>query len=143
MLIDSIKFNELEVLLREKGKLKEFEKESGKILGRAMITLGEVPEELKCEVLNDYSENDVYVFNCSFDFYDSYLGIALEKQSLRPVSNIWITEQQEGSDIPSQDWIEFFVRILVEYVTQNDGGFGVPLYIFLNDDSELVIEPTL
>lgn len=44
MLIDPIKFNELEVALREKGKLEEFEKESGKILGRAMITLGEVPE---------------------------------------------------------------------------------------------------
>lgn len=142
MLIDPIKFNELETFLREKGKLEEFEKESGKILGRAMITLGKVPEELKCEVLKDYSEKDVYVFNCSFDFYDSYLGLALEKQSSQPISNIWITEQLEGSDKPSQDWIEFFVRILVEYVTQNDGGFGIPLYIFVNDESELVIEPT-
>lgn len=36
MLIDPIKFNEIEVLLREKGKLEKFEKESGVILGRAM-----------------------------------------------------------------------------------------------------------
>lgn len=36
MLIDSIKFNEIEVLPREKGKLEKFEKESGKILGREM-----------------------------------------------------------------------------------------------------------
>lgn len=36
MLIDPIKFNELEIFLREKGKLEKFEKESGKILGRAM-----------------------------------------------------------------------------------------------------------
>lgn len=36
MLIDPIKFNELESLLIEKGKLEKFEKESGKILGRAM-----------------------------------------------------------------------------------------------------------
>lgn len=143
MLIDPIKFNELETFLREKGKLEKFEKESGKILGRAMITLGEVPEELKCKVLRDYNEKDVYVFNCSFDFYDSYLGLALEKQSLQPVSSIWITEQLEGSDVPSQDWIEFFVRILVEYVVENDEGYGVPLYIFVNDESELVIEPTL
>lgn len=61
MLIDPIKFNELEVLLREKGRLEEFEKESGKILGRAMITLGEVSKELKCEVLKEYSEKDVYL----------------------------------------------------------------------------------
>ncbi|WP_311482014.1 hypothetical protein [uncultured Anaerococcus sp.] len=142
MLIDPIKFNELEVVLREKGKLEEFEKESGEILGRAMITLGEIPEELKREVLKDYNDKEVYVFNCSFDFYDSYLGIALEKQSLRPISSIWITDQQEGSDVPSQDWIKFFVRVLAEYVINNDGGFGIPLYIFVNDDSELVIEPT-
>ena len=67
----------------------------------------------------------------------------MEKQSLQPISNIWITEQLEGSDKPSQDWIEFFVRILVEYVIENDEGYGVPLYIFVNDESELVIEPTL
>lgn len=36
MLIDPIKFNKLESLLREKGKLEKFEKESGVILGRAM-----------------------------------------------------------------------------------------------------------
>lgn len=36
MLIDPIKFNELEIFLRGKGKLEKFEKESGKILGRAM-----------------------------------------------------------------------------------------------------------
>lgn len=36
MLVDPIKFNEIEVLLREKGKLEKFEKESRKILGRAM-----------------------------------------------------------------------------------------------------------
>ena len=36
MLVDPMKFNEIEVLLREKGKLEKFEKESGKILGREM-----------------------------------------------------------------------------------------------------------
>lgn len=36
MLIDPIKFNEIETFLREKGKLEKFEKESRKILGRAM-----------------------------------------------------------------------------------------------------------
>ena len=142
MLIDFEKFNELEEILREKGELEKFERESGKILGRVMITIGEVPEELKCEVLKDYNEKDVYVFNCSFDFYNSYLGLVLEKQTLKPVSSIWITEQIKGSDVPSQEWVEFFVRILVEYVIENEGGFGIPLYIFVNDESELVIDPT-
>lgn len=36
MLIDPIKFNELESFLRGKGKLEEFERECGVILGRAM-----------------------------------------------------------------------------------------------------------
>ncbi len=36
MLIDPIKFNELVTFLREKGKLEEFEKESGVFLGMAM-----------------------------------------------------------------------------------------------------------
>ncbi len=36
MLIDPIKFNEIEILLREKGKLEKFERECGVILGRSM-----------------------------------------------------------------------------------------------------------
>lgn len=143
MLIDAMRFIELEDILREKGKLEKFERESGEILGRVMITLGEVPEDIKNEVLKNYNEEDIYVFNCSFDFYDSYLGIALEKQSLKPVSGIRITEQLDGSEAPAGDWIDFFVRILVKYVVENNDGFKVPLYIFVNDDSEMVIEPTL
>lgn len=141
MLIDERKFNDVEVLLRERGELNKFEKESGAILGRSMITFGEVPEVLKEEVLQDRDEEEVYVFNCSYDFYDSYLGMAMDKQSMRPVGKIWGTEQVEGSKEPDQVWIEFFVRIVVEYVVKNKDGFGLPLYIFLNDDAELVIEP--
>ena len=141
MLIDAAKFNDVEVLLRERGELDKFEKESGEILGRAMITFGEVPEDLKEDVLKDHDEEDVDVFNCSFDFFDSYLGMALDKQTMRPVGKIWGTEQVEGSEQPDQVWIEFFVRIVAEYFFNNKDGFGVPLYIFFNDDAELVIEP--
>ena len=141
MVIDERKFNDVEVLLRERGELNKFEKESGAILGRSMITFGEVPEVLKEEVLQGRDEEEVYVFNCSYDFYDSYLGMAMDKQSMRPVGKIWGTEQVEGSKEPDQVWIEFFVRIVVEYVVKNKDGFGLPLYIFLNDDAELVIEP--
>ena len=141
MLIDAKMFNDVEVFLRERGELDKFEKESGAILGRAMVTYGAVPEDLKEKVLQGRDEEEVYVFNCSFDFYDSYLGMAMDKQSMRPVGNIWGTAQVEGSERPGQDWIEFFVRIVAEYVVKNKDRFGLPLYIFLNDDAELVIEP--
>ena len=141
MLIEAKKFNDVEVFLRERGELDKFEKESGAILGRAMVTYGDVPEGLKDAILQGRDEEEVYVFNCSFDFYDSYLGMAMDKQSMRPVGKIWGTEQVEGSKEPDQVWIEFFVRIVVEYVVKNKDGFGLPLYIFLNDDAELVIEP--
>lgn len=143
MLINPLKFDDLEVILREKDELEKFERESGEISGRAMITFGEVPYDLKNEVLKDYAEEDVEVFNCSFDFYDSYLGIALEKRNLQPVSGVWVTEQVEGADRPKREWIEFFIRLLVEYVVENKDHFGIPLYIFLNDDAEMVVEPTL
>ena len=123
MLIDAMKFNDLEVTLREKGEIERFEKESGEILGRAMITFGEVPEELKNEVLKDYNEEDVCVFNCSFDFFDFYLGAALDKQSLKFVSNVWVTEQVEGAGKANREWIEFFVRMLAEYVIKNHDAF--------------------
>ena len=143
MLIDEKMFYYVETSLKEESKIEEFEKESGEILGRVMISLGKVPDDLKNEVLKDYEEDQVYVFNCSFYFYDSYLGIALDKQSLNPISSIWISEQRGNADPPSQDWVEFFVRILIEYFVEKQDGFGIPLYIFVNNDSEMVIEPTL
>ena len=141
MLIEGMEFNELEVFLKEEGEIETFEKESGKILGRAMITFGEVPKELKNDVLKDCDEEDVYVFNCSFDFLDFYLGAALDKQSLKFVSNVWVTEQVEGASKGDQDWIEFFVRMLAHYVITDHDTIVVPLYIFLNDEAEMVIEP--
>lgn len=79
MLIDPQAFEILEKGLTEEGKIEKFEKESGKILGRAMITLGDIPSDLKEEVLKDNKLEDLYIFNCSFDFYDSILGVALYK----------------------------------------------------------------
>lgn len=143
MLIDLKSFQGIELVLKENGEIKKFEEENGKILGRVMITLGDIPQELKEEVLKDSEEEDLYIFNCSFDFYNSVLGIALNKENLELVSGLWITEQKEGAEKPAQDWIDFFVRMIVENVIENKNGLGLPIYIFVNNDSEMVIVPTI
>ena len=141
MLIDASSFKRLEDSLIEQGKIEKFEKESGKILGRVMITIGSIPNKIKEDVLRDNEEDDLIIFNCSFDFYNSTLGIALYKKDLKLASRIWITEQEEGAEKPSQDWIEFFIRLLVEYVIESNDSFGYPIYAFVNNDSEMVIVP--
>ena len=141
MLIDPSSFKRLEESLIEQGKIEKFEKESGKILGRVMITIGSIPDDIKEDVLRDNEEDDLIIFNCSFDFYNSTLGIALYKKDLKLASRIRITEQEEGAERPSQDWIEFFIRLLVEYVIESNDGFGYPIYAFVNNESEMVIVP--
>ena len=141
MLIDPSSFKRLEDSLIEQGKIEKFEKESGKILGRVMVTIGSIPDDIKEDVLRDNEEDDLIIFNCSFDFYNSTLGIALYKKDFKLASRIWITEQEEGAEKPSQDWIEFFIRLLVEYVIESNDGFGYPIYAFVNNDSEMVIVP--
>lgn len=141
MLIDPSSFKRLEESLTEQGKIEKFEKESGKILGRVMITIGSIPDDIREDVLRDNEEDDLIIFNCSFDFYNSTLGIALYKKDLKLASRIWITEQEEGAEKPSQDWIEFFIRLLVEYVIESNDGFGYPIYAFVNNNSEMVIVP--
>lgn len=56
MLIEAKKFNDVEVFLRERGELDKFEKESGAILGRAMVTYGDVPEGMKDAILQGRDE---------------------------------------------------------------------------------------
>ena len=143
MLTDPSSFKILEESLIEQGVIEEFEKESGKILGRVMIDLGNIPSDIKDDVLKDNKEDDLIIFNCSFDFYDSTLCVALYDKDLKLASGIWVTEQEEGAEPPSQDWIEFFIRILSENVIESKDGFGYPIYAFVNDGSELIIVPTL
>lgn len=141
MLIDPQAFEILEKGLTEEGKIEKFEKESGKILGRAMITLGDIPSDLKEEVLKDNKLEDLYIFNCSFDFYDSILGVALYKENLEIASGVWSTEQVDDATPPSEDWIKFFINILHEYIMESEDRFGYPIYMFVNDYSEMIITP--
>lgn len=143
MLIDPSAFEKLEEILKEQGKIDKFEEDSGKILGRLMITLGDIPNDIKDEILKSNREEDLYIFNCSFDFYDSFLGVALYKKNLELASGIWITEQKDNAEAPSKDWIDFFIKILVENVIQSKDGFRYPIYAFVNNESEMIIVPTL
>lgn len=137
MLFDIEAFERIEKELHEKGKIEEFEKENGKIKGRMMITLGNIPDDLEIEL-----KSDCFVFIGSFDFYDASVGIAIDKETKELASALWITPQVDDAEQPSDDWIEFFFRILAEYVINADG-FGVPICCFLTDESEMIIVPTV
>ncbi|MGI6334404.1 MAG: hypothetical protein ACOX1A_07400 [Saccharofermentanales bacterium] len=137
MLFDIEAFERIEKVLHEKGKIEEFEKENDKIKGRMMITLGNIPDDLEIEL-----KSDCFVFIGSFDFYDATVGIAIDKETKELASALWITPQVDDAEQPSDDWIEFFFRILAEYVINADG-FGVPICCFLTDESEMIIVPTV
>lgn len=129
-------FDKLESILVEDGTIAKFEEESGKILGRMMIDLCEIPENLKGEIeLTD----SIYAFQGTFDFYDVALGIALDVRIMEVKSGLWITPQTEQYDEPSQEWVEYFIETLVKGI--NDGAFGVPIYTFVNDASSFEVYP--
>lgn len=67
--------------------------------------------------------------------------MALYRKNLEIASGVWVTEQVDDATPPSQDWIEFFINILYEYVMESEDGFGYPIYMFVNDDSEMIIVP--
>lgn len=103
MLFDIEAFEKIEKELLEKGKIEEFEKENGKIKGRMMITLGNIPDDLEIELKNDF-----FVFIGSFDFYDASVGVAIDKEAKEFAGGLWITPQADDAEQPSKDWIKFF-----------------------------------
>ena len=137
MLINEELFERVEKSLSKNGTIERFEKENGKITGRMMITLTDVPENIEI-VKNTKS---AYAFECSFDFYDVSLGIVLDVTELEVISPIWATEQIPDSEQPDSVWIEFFLKTLVKNIS-DDGSFGVPIYTFLNDNSDFTVVPT-
>lgn len=136
MITDVEAFQVVEKTLRDNGELQEFEKESGEVLGRMMITLGEVPPDLEIEV-----PEGSCVFIGSFDFYDSVIGIVINPATKQAASGIWITPQVEGAEPPAEDWIEFFVKTLVGSFA-DDGSYGYPIFSFVNDTADMTIVPT-
>lgn len=138
MLEDKNKFDELEHLLIQQGVVERFEKEHGKIKGRMMITLTDIPDDVE---IKESDAKGLYAFRGTFDFYDSALNIALYTNPVEAASGIWIEPQTEQADTPAADWVDFFMKTLLTYIAE-DGSFGVPMYSFVNDTMDFTVVPT-
>lgn len=138
MLADEEKMNDLEKSLRRSGKIDKFESEYGRITGRMMITRTQIPDGIEVEQIPGKTPQ---AFEASFDFYDSAAGIAVYTDIKRAATGIWITPQSENACAPSGEWIEFFVDKLMQSINE-DGSYGVPIYSFINDDSDMTVIPS-
>lgn len=139
VLVDKEKFDFVENTLVKNGTIDRFESDNGKITGRMMITLTEIPEEI---LSADLRNKQCHAFECSFDFYDASLGVALDTKSLECLTGIWITQQSDNAILPNKEWQDFFIETLVKYIDKN-GNFSVPIYVFLNDNSDFAVVPTV
>lgn len=135
VLVDKESFFLAEEVLRKQGILDKFEAENGKITGHMMITMMDVPPELKIENSNE----NVRAFYASFDFYDMMIGIAIDLSSKEPVSQLWLAPQCDDAVEPSMEWIEFFLKTLFENLSED--GVGIPMYSFVNDHSDFTAVP--
>lgn len=136
MLADAQHFDKIEKILRDNGSIEKFERECGEVLGRVMITLGEVPANLDIVV-----PEGSYAFICTFDFYDCSLGLVLNPYTKKAGSGIWVTPQTEDDpEPPTEDWVEFFVGTILKAIDEN-GGFGVPICSLINDEADLTFFP--
>lgn len=139
MLKDPKLFSEVEHMDIIQDRIKNFEKEEGPIKGRMMITDAIIPPELESQI--DVNNPDVHAFEGTFDFYDMAIGIALNTRTQQITSGIWMTPQVDGAEEPSKDWIGFFLEKLMSAFDE-DGGYGIPIYSFVTDESDMTIVPT-
>ena len=138
MLTDKKKFENVEQMLIEQGKIEAFEQENGAILGRMMITTDTMPEELAEEV---EIKDDLTVFTASFDFYNMTVSAAVYTQS-KEVAKMWLTPQADDAEQPAREWISFFIEKL--FMGRDDeGGYGIPMCSFVTDTSDMTIVPTM
>ena len=137
MLANPELFQTVEKVLNEQGIIQRFEAENGKIIGKMMITLGEVPENLKAEVEVDDGD---FAFIGTFDFYDSEIGLVLNTATKQVKCGLWVTEQKEDAEAPSEDWVHFFIETLVKNIHE-DGSFGYPLYTFCSSTGDFTVVP--
>ena len=138
MLIDKDKFEIVEQMLIEQGRIEAFEQENGAILGRIMITTDTMPEELAEEV---EIKDDLTVFTASFDFYDMTVSAAVYTQS-KEVAKMWLTPQADDAEQPAREWISFFIEKLFMGI-DDEGGYGIPMCSFVTDTSDMTIVPTM
>lgn len=137
MLTDKKKFDNVEQMLIEQGRIEAFEQENGAILGRMMITTDTMPEELAEEV---EIKDDLTVFTASFDFYDMTVSAAVYTQS-KEVAKMWLTPQADDAEQPAREWISFFIEKLFIGI-DDEGGYGIPMCSFVTDTTDMTVVPT-
>ena len=138
MLIDTDKFEIVEQMLIEQGRIEAFEQENGSMLGRMMITTDAMPEELTEEV---ESKDDLTVFTASFDFYDMTVSAAVYTQS-KEVAKMWLTPQSDDAEQPAREWISFFIEKLFMGI-DDEGGYGIPMCSFVTDTTDMTVVPSM
>ena len=138
MLIDKAKFENVENMLAEQGRIEAFVQETGAILGRMMITTDTMPEELAEEV---EIKDDLTVFTASFDFYDMTVSAAVYTQS-KKVAKMWLTPQADDAEQPAREWISFFIEKLFMGI-DDEGGYGIPMCSFVTDTTDMTVVPTM
>ena len=138
MLIDKDKFEIVEQMLVEQGRIEAFEQENGAILGRMMISTDTMPEELAEEV---EIKDDLTVFTASFDFYDMTVSAAVYTQS-KEVAKMWLTPQADDAEQPAREWISFFIEKLFMGI-DDEGSYGIPMCSFVTDTTDMTIVPTM
>lgn len=89
----------------KQGIIANFEKTNGKVTGRMMITVIDIPDDIKVNEIN--TDQSLVSFGCSFDFYDCSLGIALYPKSMQIASGVWVTPQSPEAEVPAKEWVEF------------------------------------
>ena len=137
MLIDKDKFEIVEQMLIEQGRIEAFEQENGAILGRMMITIDTMPEELSEEV---EIKDDLTVFTASFDFYDMTVSAAVYTQS-KEVAKMWLTPHADDAEQPAREWISFFIEKLFMGI-DDEGGYGIPMCSFVTDTTDMTVVPS-
>ncbi len=139
MLVDKISFDKITRQLMKKDIIQDFEMNNGKITGHMMITEGKIPDELNLKLDNS---RPYFIFEGSFDFYDSKISMGLYLDKFEPIGKLWQTPQNLNAKPIDKIWIEFFVQNILDNISDK-GDFGIPMYFYMNDSSDFSVVPAM
>lgn len=123
----------------KKDIIQDFEMNNGKITGHMMITEGKIPDELNLKLDNS---RPYFIFEGSFDFYDSKISMGLYLDKFEPIGKLWQTPQNLNAKPIDKIWIEFFVQNILDNISDK-GDFGIPMYFYMNDSSDFSVVPAM
>lgn len=139
MLSDPESFEKVEKELRAMGTIASFEADNGPVLGRVMILTTEIPSSIP---IKRQDREGLVAFEASFDFCNVALGVVADPVRKTLESSVWGRFQTPGAERPSNDWVKFFITTLFEHIGP-EGQFGIPMFSFVNDNSDLTVVPNV